>query len=37
MPEVKAILETADTASSNFRPISIRGESLSSTVLRDRR
>jgi hypothetical protein len=37
MPEVKAILATPDDGLPDFQPVSIRGESLSSTVLRDRR
>lgn len=37
MPEVKAILGNSEAAVSDFRPVSIRGESLSQTVLRDRR
>ncbi len=37
MPEVKAILGSSEAGVSDFRPVSIRGESLSQTVLRDRR
>jgi len=37
MPEVKAILGRADERSLDFSPVEIRGEGLSSTVLRERR
>jgi hypothetical protein len=37
MSEVKAILGNPDDNVSDFQPVSIRGESLSQTVLRDRR
>ena len=37
MPEVKAVLGTRDREIPDFRPVPIRGEGLSATVLRDRR
>lgn len=37
VPEVRAILGTADDKMSGFEPLPIRGESLSQTVLSDRR
>jgi hypothetical protein len=37
VPEVKAILGDRDTVSADFQPVVIRGENLSTTVLRDRR
>lgn len=37
MPEVKAILGTRDEGLPDFQPVPIRGESLSATVLRERR
>lgn len=37
MPEVKAILGTQDEGTPDFQPVPIRGESLSATVLRERR
>lgn len=37
MPEVKAILGIQDDGMSDFQPAPIRGESLSATVLRERR
>ncbi len=37
MPEVKAILEIPDDGSAVFKPVSIRGDNLSATILRDRR
>jgi hypothetical protein len=36
-PEVRAILGTEDAAMPDFQPVPIRGESLSATVLRERR
>lgn len=37
MPEVKAILGDREESVCDFYPVSIRGEDLSATVLRDRR
>lgn len=37
MPEVAAILGTKDAGMHDFRPVPIRGENLSVTMLRDRR
>ncbi|HKS94497.1 MAG TPA: hypothetical protein VJV74_00025 [Terriglobia bacterium] len=37
MPDVKAILGTQDEGTPDFQPVPIRGESLSATVLRERR
>ena len=37
MPEVKAIVGTRDEGMPDFQPVPIRGESLSATVLRERR
>lgn len=37
MPEVQAVLGTRTGSLPAFRPVTIRGESLSATVLRDRR
>jgi hypothetical protein len=37
LPETKAILGTSGTAESEFQPVKIRGESLSTTILRERR
>jgi hypothetical protein len=37
VPETRAILGTSGIAESEFQPVKIRGESLSSTILRDRR
>ena len=37
MPEVKEILGSRDESLVDFQPVAIRGESLSATVLRDRR
>lgn len=37
MPEVRAILGSADSQLSDFEPLAIRGENLSQTVLSDRR
>ena len=37
LPETRAILGTSGTADSEFQPVKIRGESMSTTVLRDRR
>src|SRR5580692_1434530 len=36
LPETRAILGTSGIAESEFQPVKIRGESLSSTILRDR-
>ncbi|MBI2679839.1 MAG: hypothetical protein HYX25_02390 [Candidatus Solibacter usitatus] len=37
VPEVKAILGTKPAASPEFEPVTIRGENLSTTILRERR
>jgi hypothetical protein len=37
MPEVKLVLGLADDSESGFRPVSIQGEPLSATILRERR
>ncbi len=37
LPEVQAILGTSGLASEDFKPVEIRGESLSTTILRERR
>ena len=37
MPEVRAILGTQDEGTPDFQPVPIRGETLSATVLRERR
>ena len=36
-PEVMAVLGETNVAASDFEPVSIRGEGLSETVLRERR
>jgi hypothetical protein len=37
LPQVQAILGTLNTPDSDFRPVEIRGEPLSATILRERR
>ena len=37
LPETQAILGTHDTTSSEFQPVAIRGEAISTTILRERR
>jgi hypothetical protein len=37
LPETRTILGTAEIADSEFHPVKIRGESLSNTILRERR
>jgi hypothetical protein len=37
LPETRAVLGTSGTADSEFQPVKIRGESISTTILRDRR
>jgi hypothetical protein len=37
LPETQAILGIPDTALSEFQPVAIRGEALSTTILRERR
>ena len=37
MPEVRAILGNQDAVWTDFQPVSMRGENLSATVIRDRR
>jgi hypothetical protein len=37
LPEVQAILGNRDTVSADFQPVAIRGEAISTTILRERR